>query len=200
MHLRSIAASNGEKTYFTGMPCVNGHVARRDTRSGSCLDCRAELNSWYLPQWRQRNANRVKELNRASYERDPGYSIRNRRKRWSEVYARRRADPDKWLGHSLRAAICIQLRRGNAAKVSTTTTLLGCSIPEFREHIERQWSEGMSWANWGRKKGCWQLDHKRPIASFDLTDPAQQLQCFNFRNYQPLWAEDNIRKGARWGE
>ena len=33
-----------------------------------------------------------------------------------------------------------------------------------------------------------------PCASFDLTDPEQQRQCFHYTNLQPLWAADNIRK------
>ena len=40
------------------------------------------------------------------------------------------------------------------------------------------------------------IDHIKPCASFDLTDPAQQKECFNYKNLQPLWAFDNISKGA----
>ena len=48
-----------------------------------------------------------------------------------------------------------------------------------------------------RHKDRWQLDHIRPVSSFDLTDPAQQRACFHFSNFQPLWMPDNIRKGAK---
>ena len=34
--------------------------------------------------------------------------------------------------------------------------------------------------------------------SFDLTDPEQQKQCFHYTNQQPLWAKDNMSKGAKW--
>jgi HNH endonuclease. len=54
----------------------------------------------------------------------------------------------------------------------------------------------MSWDNYGRDG--WHIDHIRPCASFDLTDPEQQRQCFHYTNLQPLWAADNIRKGAKW--
>jgi hypothetical protein len=54
---------------------------------------------------------------------------------------------------------------------------------------------GMSWQNWGE----WHLDHIRPLASFNLSDRTQFLQAVHFSNYQPLWAIDNLRKGASHG-
>lgn len=36
---RSDAKRVGEKTYFTGQPCIHGHIAKRYTRSGGCAEC-----------------------------------------------------------------------------------------------------------------------------------------------------------------
>lgn len=33
------ARAAGEKTYMTGLPCKNGHYARRYTSSGACCEC-----------------------------------------------------------------------------------------------------------------------------------------------------------------
>jgi hypothetical protein len=49
----------------------------------------------------------------------------------------------------------------------------------------------MSWDNWSLKG--WHIDHIRPISSFDLSDPAQQKECFHYSNLQPLWAIDNLK-------
>jgi len=73
---------------------------------------------------------------------------------------------------------------------------LGCSVEEFKAYIENQFSLGMSWENWGRKEGCWHLDHKRPLASFDLSDRQQFLEAAHYTNIQPMWAADNLKKGA----
>jgi len=51
----------------------------------------------------------------------------------------------------------------------------------------------MSWAN----RNMWHIDHIVPCARFDLTDPEQQKACFNWKNLQPLWAMENIKKGER---
>ena len=54
----------------------------------------------------------------------------------------------------------------------------------------------MSWDNYGIHG--WHIDHIRPCASFDLTDPEQQRQCFHYPNLQPLWAFDNLSKNDGW--
>ena len=41
------------------------------------------------------------------------------------------------------------------------------------------------------------IDHIIPCSSFDLSDPKQQKICFHYTNLQPLWAVDNLKKGAR---
>ena len=53
----------------------------------------------------------------------------------------------------------------------------------------------MSWNNHG--KFGWHMDHIKPCASFDLTDPKQQEECFHYSNYQPLWWNENLSKGAK---
>ena len=78
-------------------------------------------------------------------------------------------------------------------KHGTTIKLLGCNINELRFYLEGKFIDGMSWDNYGE----WHIDHIRPCASFDLTDPEQQKKCFHYTNLQPLWAEDNLSKGDK---
>lgn len=60
-------------------------------------------------------------------------------------------------------------------------------------HLEAQFAPGMTWEN----RGEWHVDHIRPLASFDLTDPEQLRTASHYTNLQPLWASDNLAKGAR---
>jgi hypothetical protein len=79
-------------------------------------------------------------------------------------------------------------------KSKSTIKLLGCSIEECWQHLESKFQPGMTREN----HGLWHVDHIRPCALFDLKCPVQQLACFHYTNLQPLWAIDNIKKGARY--
>ena len=70
---------------------------------------------------------------------------------------------------------------------------VGCSIDELKKHLSSQFTEGMSWENYGE----WHIDHIRPCASFDLSKDEERYECFNYSNLQPLWAKDNLKKGAK---
>ena len=84
--------------------------------------------------------------------------------------------------------------KGNK-KSKRTLELLGCSVEFLKNHLESQFKEGMSWDNYGH--GGWVVDHIRPCASFDLSKESEQRKCFNYKNLQPLWEEDNLIKGDK---
>ena len=81
-------------------------------------------------------------------------------------------------------------------KVGTLEYLLGCSIEECRKHLESKFEEEMSWQNHGE----WHIEHRRPCASFDLTNEEEQKMCFHYTNLQPMWAPDNLSKGGSFDE
>ena len=87
--------------------------------------------------------------------------------------------------------------RGNY-KTGSAVRDLGCSIEHFKKHLEAQFQPGMTWENYGN--GGWHLDHIRPLVLFDLTDRSQFLEAAHYTNLQPLWAKDNLSKGATPGE
>lgn len=72
---------------------------------------------------------------------------------------------------------------------------IGCKRLFFIAHIESLFKPGMTWENYG--KGGWEIDHKKPCSSFDLTDPEQQKACFHYTNMQPLWKLENMKKGRK---
>ena len=53
----------------------------------------------------------------------------------------------------------------------------------------------MTWENF--MKGEIHIDHIRPCSSFNLSDTEEQRKCFNYKNLQPLWAVDNLRKADK---
>jgi len=75
-------------------------------------------------------------------------------------------------------------------KTAKTLELLGCSVDYLKNHLQSQFQHGMNWSNYGK----WHIDHIKPCASFDLSKPEEQSKCFSWKNLQPLWAIDNLRK------
>lgn len=99
------------------------------------------------------------------------------------------------LKHNLRSRVGAALRAQRASKNWNLLNIVGCSTTELMAHLETQFQPGMTWENWAFDG--WHIDHIRPCASFDLTDEAQQLECFHFSNLQPLWAVDNLTKSDK---
>lgn len=73
--------------------------------------------------------------------------------------------------------------------------LAGCTREELIKHIERKFLPEMTWKNWTTTG--WHIDHIKPLASFDLSDIEQLKKACHYSNLQPLWAEDNLKKGNK---
>lgn len=118
-------------------------------------------------------------------------SARARRTEYAREH--RRASPSYRIGENLRRRISSALKYGaGIKKCAASQQLAGCTMQKLKQHLESKFADGMSWYNYGTHG--WHIDHIRPCASFDLTKPEQQHECFHWSNLQPLWAADNIRK------
>lgn len=104
--------------------------------------------------------------------------------------AKRRNEIDFRIIHSLRNRLRLAIK--NNQKRGSAIRDLGCSVSELKEHLEKQFQEGMSWGNYGRKG--WHIDHIKPLSKIDLTDKQQFLEANHYTNLQPMWFYDNIRK------
>jgi len=71
---------------------------------------------------------------------------------------------------------------------------IGCDIHWLRAWLEIQFRSGMSWHNYGP---VWHVDHKRPIATWNLSNPLEFKRCFHWTNLQPLFASENFRKARK---
>jgi hypothetical protein len=60
-------------------------------------------------------------------------------------------------------------------------------------HIASQFRDGMTWENHGQ----WEIDHIKPVASFNLVEVDEQRKAFHFTNLQPLWKSENRRKADK---
>jgi Prasinovirus endonuclease VII len=132
---------------------------------------------------------------RAAYEIN-GAAIRKknlkwRKKNWAQVAESRRR-PQYAIASIGRAKV---LRLLKLQKSPRAEQLIGCSMEEFKRHLESLFKPGMAWNNHGRTG--WQIDHIRPCSSFNLLDREELMKCFHYTNLQPLWGKENMSKGTK---
>jgi len=123
-------------------------------------------------------------------------SIESKKRNWSKPsnVKKRNEYSQKFeirLKNALRSRIKISLKSN--PKKSRTHELLGCSIQELKNYIEKQFLNGMSWENWGQFG--WHLDHIKPLSSAKNLEEMYSL-C-HYTNLQPLWWWDNLSKSDK---
>ena len=145
-----------------------------------------------------------KKLNKYYYENHEkmlASALRSRSKRRKErsaaqyEYKKKRLKKDHIfkMKETIRGRIYLCLKRSKIIKSQTLIDLLGTNnMNVVWGYLEKQFKRGMTKQNHGK----WHIDHIRPISSFNLNDIEQQKQCFNYKNMQPLWAADNLKKGS----
>ena len=182
------------------------HRSGKDGLQAICKLCSAKYRAEnkerakeHHEKWRAENKERIKERNAKYYaenkerhkETKAKWFAKNKEKITKQFMQRYHNDLNFKLLNNLRGRVNKAIKRGS--KSAKTMELLACSIEEFKSHLESKFTEGMTWDNHGE----WHIDHIIPCASFDLTDPEQQKKCFHYTNLQPLWASENMSKGAR---
>jgi len=87
-------------------------------------------------------------------------------------------------------------------KSANTLKLLGCSLEQFKNHIESQFVDGMNWGNYGVYKIgsplTWHIDHIIPCKDFKLENEGEQIKCFHYTNLRPLWADINCSRHKKY--
>jgi hypothetical protein len=124
------------------------------------------------------------------------YKNHERTKKRRREYQAKKTRED--LVYRLRGVLRRAARRaceaGGKRKEYRSEKYLGCTVGQAKLHIQKQFQKGMNWNNYGR---AWHIDHVIPLASWDLTKEDHRMRAANILNLQPLWARDNLKKGAR---
>ena len=130
----------------------------------------------YKPKYQQRCKQRKDEINaraRERYHNDPIYKLRQRLKGYASRVTKRAKE------HS---------------KSTAGLKYLGCTLEEFKTHIESLWEEGMTWENHGTNG--WHIDHVVPIDWY-INNSDDPWQANHYTNLQPLWAKENLSKNNK---
>lgn len=145
------------------------------------------------------NIEKCRESTRKSYykycakrkEARAKYRKENHRKILDYFINRRKRDPKYALICSLRSRLYQAFTKRKVVRERGLGKILGAPLDQAKAHLEKQFTEGMSWENYGD----WHVDHIIPLSSAKTQEDLVVL-CHH-TNLQPLWAEENLRKGAK---
>ena len=203
--VRAAASSLGRSRYYTGKPCPKGHVGDRTVSNGRCCLCAEDYKRRpgnvareleRLRKTRAADLENSRARDRAVYARD-AEKIRARRNAWGRrkraergFKVKRLTGEQRKIANSMRCAVWRALKSRKARQ--GWRDLVGYDLPELMAHLERQFTKGMSWENFGE----WHVDHIVPIAHFDFrsVDDSGFKYCFALANLRPMWADDNKEK------
>lgn len=140
-------------------------------------------------EYAKRNPDILKARKKTHYENN---AIKYRQMAYAYAKKRYANDPLYRLRKVLRSRLNTAFQRLKMGKPNQTEILLGADFATVAKHIESKFTEGMSWDKVGVEI---HIDHIVPIAA--ATDTNSLLRLFHYTNLQPLWAEDNLKKGSK---
>jgi len=167
-------------------------------------------------RWMKENRNKVKEINRRSKEKNKEKAqiqtkiwreknkehIKDYKKIYRKKYKqrnierrreRRETEPLYNITNAVRCRINDYLKKLDVIKKNKTFEIVGCNPQQLKEHLEKQFKNGMSWDNYGFYG--WHIDHIIPLSS--ATTEEEMYKLCHYTNLQPLWATENIKKGGK---
>ena len=180
---------------------------------------KAANKSWYLANkqssnirsraWARANPERNKELARARRVRLPDaardyarkWRLQNKKK--ANSYQRKYRNKKYATNSEWRLSLLLRARLGKvicgSLRSVSAVRHCGMTMKELRLYIESLWTPGMSWDNYGLNEDQWSIDHIFPLKArgINILDQCVHLALCNWRNLQPLWHDDNIKKGNR---
>lgn len=163
-------------------------------RNSAYYESHKDAIKQYKKDWAKANKERIALLKKIHYSENKEEIIEQKRIYNNE---KRATDVAYRLKANLRSRLNVALKRQK--KSGSSIKDLGCSAEFLKKYLESKFVEGMSWENYGRGLGKWNIDHIQPLSNFNLSDPLQVAAVCHYTNLQPLWFEDNLKKSNKVG-
>ena len=141
-------------------------------------------------KWRENNKERVSEIAARANKK---HRKKNNEYKKRKYHERKASDPLFNLIYRVRNRTKNAVRAKRFRKDFKYPDYIGCSREELKVHIEQQFTEGMTWDKF--MAGEIHIDHIIPIGKAE--SPEEVFKLSHYTNLRPLWAKDNLKKGAK---
>jgi hypothetical protein len=133
-------------------------------------------------KWRAKNPDKIKEAWDAWYA-----------EKGKEYHRKKRLNPKHRVDDAISGAIYGALKGEKGGR--GWQEIVGYTLEDLSSHLEKLFQPGMTWENYGE----WHIDHIIPKLVFQYESPEHIDfgRCWALSNLQPLWAVDNLKKGAK---
>jgi len=144
----------------------------------------------YKERWMKNNPKKSRQYNRKY-----GKSKKAKKHRSEYDKKRRQSDSKYRLSKNMSTAVSISLKGSKANR--HWEDLVGYTLEKLRQRLEINFDKNMNWENYG---SYWWIDHTKPrsLFNFKTAEDKEFKNCWCLANLQPLWAEDNVRKGDKF--
>lgn len=178
--------------YLKNQSYIKRHPQKKQEYNNKWISKNTDYNKKYYKNNEKKFLNYRIKFKNLNPEYNKKYYINNKTYYSDYVMFRYNNDILYKLSHNIRNRIKTFLKTKNITKNNPTFNIVGCT-PEFlKEHIEKQFTEGMSWELMGKYI---HIDHIIPLASAKTEEEIYKL-C-HYSNLQPLWEEDNLKKSNK---
>jgi hypothetical protein len=189
---------NREKIKIIGKKYRKNNLEKSKNAQRNWYNKNIEEERIHHAEYRKNNPEKLKEIWKKSRLKNSEkrkirqkiYCKENRKKLNEYAVNRRKSNPIHKLSHNIRGRIRDFLKSNNVIKSNKTFGIVGCSPQELKEHLEKQFINGMNWNNYGYYGR--HIDHKIPL-DFGKTKEEIYKLC-HYTNLQPLWQNENLKK------
>lgn len=199
----SEVARSKKYVYRKRLTCVTCKVTRkteiffefRDSTSGrrntKCKIC--------IARYRKNNIKRIRKTQRHWRNSERGkawikiYREHYKNIRNEDLRQRKIDDPGYKLMCNYRNRIYECLLKHDVRQMKKIK-MLGTTKYMFEKWMKYQFDDNMTFDNYGT---YWQIDHVKPIASFNISNEDEAYECFSWKNCRPMEASANGSKGCK---
>lgn len=199
-HAKEYRMENKEKAVLYQKEYRKTHKEKAKKYSIEYVAINKDKLKVYKREYYLKNITNIKKKSQKYYQ-DNIIECRKRNNEYQKINRKEANKRNKKYKQHLYVKVkaCLRIRITSALKGQnkslSTMFLIGCEIDYLMYHLQKQFKPGMGWDN--RGVYGWHIDHIKPCASFDLSKPEEQRKCFHYTNLQPLWADENFKKGSK---